>query len=575
VASMGQQINPCQRDPQATTAQEVTPQMFRVTPTVSTPEVVTPGMHPALKTVEKYFKGALEAKEVARRTKRLLSRQYGFKQENVIYGESTCPDEINHEDCSIGSYMQQDWGEVFQMGGIGGCPYVGKFGYKAMLAHAPDNGNVVILFGPHVGISPSGEVGKFSRIGQKKLSTACGAAIAAFNAGKSGDFSDQGDQDIQQSFLKERLGIQAGEIAQAENPMAELAHRAYLLVEQMMIDIAQPPEEFGHFALIGGIQLNMPEPFNEYFLPLTFQVSSKDATGHHRFEDLLPTFNDTGTDEKAIHSSLSRHFSGWATNEDIVKFTQAILQVDYGFSAKNTLYGQSLCVDEVNHAAGELGDQMRHCWGHVFNLGGVGGIPFVGKTGFTAFSHHVPDNGNLFVLYAANIGISPKGELGKILRDGQNKLSTCPASAVAAYKVGLGQSSGMNQDDLPSHDMMKHLENALAGRARSISQADNPMQELALQMFDIADQNMRDIINYEYGNGYLALLGGIQINLSSPLGSIFLPLRFTVARKGQEQGADLMPQLRQQLDLHAPDKPSDPADVLPRREGAFWARQRS
>jgi hypothetical protein len=572
---MGNDLSQCQLNG-ATTAHE-TDQPAYVSPVLAVPVFKvsnTEGPHPAFSTIDKYFKGALEAKEVARRTKRLLTRQYGFKQENVMYGESTCPDEINHMDCSLGSYMQQDWGEVFQMGGIGGCPYVGKFGYQAMLAHAPDNGNVVILFGPHVGISPAGEVGKFSRIGQKKLSTACGAAIAAFNAGLSGDVSDQGDQDIQQSFLKERLGTQAGQIARAENPMAELAHRAYALVEQMMIDIADPPAEFAHFALIGGIQINMPEPLNEYFLPLMFKVSSKDRSGKHSFEDMLPAFNETGTDEQAIYTSLSRHFGGWATNDDIVKYTQAILQIDYGFSARNTLYGQSLCVDEVNHASGELGDQMRRCWGHVFNLGGVGGIPFVGKTGFTAFSHHVPDNGNLFVLYAANIGISPKGELGKILRDGQNKLSTCPASAVAAYKAGLGQSSSQAQDSTPSHDMMKHLERALAGRAHGIEQADNPMHELAMQMFDIADQNMHDIINYEYGSGYLALLGGIQINLSSPLGSVFLPLRFTVARKGQAE-VDLMPQLRNQLDIHSTDSPKDPADVLPRREGAFWARQRS
>merc|ERR1719410_1222513 len=207
--------------------------------------------------------------------------------------------------------------------------------------------------------------------------------------------------------------------------------------------------------------------------------------------DLLPRFNSLGMDEPAVQRSLNTHFSGFQNNADLVKFSQAILQVRFGFTQKNTLYGQSLGADEANHVAGELVDQMRHCWGHVFNLGGVGGIPFVGKTGFTAFSHHVPDNGNLFVLYAANIGISPKGELGKILRDGQNKLSTCPASAVAAYKVGLGQSSSQSQDDMPSHDMMKHLEKALAGRSRAISQADNPMQELALQMFDIADQNMR------------------------------------------------------------------------------------
>merc|ERR1719297_140190 len=144
-----------------------------------------------LQTVRQCFPGAMEAKQVAVRSKRFLVRQYQFTADNTIYGESTCPDEINHMDCSLGAYLQQDWGECFQMGGIGGCPYVGKEGYEVLCSHIPDNGNVVIMFGPHVGISPEGEVGKFSRIGQNKLSTACGAAIAAFNAGSAGDFSDQ------------------------------------------------------------------------------------------------------------------------------------------------------------------------------------------------------------------------------------------------------------------------------------------------------------------------------------------------------------------------------------------------
>merc|ERR1719223_2626567 len=122
----------------------------------------------AVQTVRKCFPGALEAKEVARRSKRFLVRQYQFTAENTIYGESTCPDEINHMDCSLGSYLMKDWGECFQMGGIGGCPYVGQTGFETLISHAPVEGNIVIMFGPHVGIAPNGEVGKYLRIGQKK-----------------------------------------------------------------------------------------------------------------------------------------------------------------------------------------------------------------------------------------------------------------------------------------------------------------------------------------------------------------------------------------------------------------------
>jgi hypothetical protein len=463
--------------------------------------------------------------------------------------------------------MQQDWGECFQMGGIGGCPYVGKEGYDVLMSHIPDDGNVVIMFGPHVGVSPEGEVGKFSRIGQKKLSTACGAAIAAFNAGCAGDYSDQGDQDIQQSMLKQKLGKQATEIAKAEVPMAELAMRAYGIVEEMITEVATHSASCKHLVLIGGIQINMPEPFAEYFLPLKFTVSSKVGKAAPTLTDLLPDFNAVTMDETAVQRSLNKHFPGFKNNEDLVKFSQSILQVKYGFTNRNTLYGQSIGADEANHLTGELGDQMRSTWGHVFNLGGIGGIPFVGKTGFTAFSHHVPDNGNLLVVYAPNIGISPNGEIGKLLRDGQHKLTMTCSSAIQAYQSVL---KGERVPDGATHDMMIHLKRALAGRATAISKAEDPMAALAREMFEISDKQMRDIINFGYGNGWLALLGGIQINLSSPFASVFLPLKFTIAKNGTQE-IDLMPDLMQQFKGHEDGGKTE----LSKRDDAFWARQRS
>merc|ERR1719458_1306504 len=291
-----------------------------------------------------------------------------------------------------------------------------------------------------------------------------------------------------------------------------------------MTEIATHSVGCKHLVLIGGIQINMPERFKEYFL-------------------------------------------GFKSNEDVVKFSQSLLQVKYGFTTRNTLYGQSIGADEANHVTGELADQMRHTWGHVFNLGGIGGIPFVGKTGFTAFSHHVPDNGNLFVVYAPNIGMSPNGELGKLLRHGQNKLTLTCSSAMEAYNSAL---KGEKVSDGPTHDMMTHLKRAMAGKATAISKAKDPMAALAREMFEISDKQMRDIINFGYGDGWLALLGGIQINLSSPLASVFLPLKFTMAKNGTPE-IDLMPELLHQFKIHEDGARPE----LAKREGAFWARQRS
>ena len=108
----------------------------------------------------------------------------GFEYENTLYAQSICPDEINHLDAGLPKLLQTQWGtdgQVFHMGGLGGLPFTGSTGFGAFAAHVPTDGNLFIVFAPHVGIGPGGEVGKYLRDGQSSLSTACGAAIGALS----------------------------------------------------------------------------------------------------------------------------------------------------------------------------------------------------------------------------------------------------------------------------------------------------------------------------------------------------------------------------------------------------------
>lgn len=51
------------------------------------------------------------------------------------------------------------------MGGLGGIPFIGKSGYKALVNHLPVGGNLFILFAPHVGVTSHGNIGKIERPG--------------------------------------------------------------------------------------------------------------------------------------------------------------------------------------------------------------------------------------------------------------------------------------------------------------------------------------------------------------------------------------------------------------------------
>lgn len=91
----------------------------------------------------------------------------GFTDDNTLYADSSCPDEINHDDPDedLTSLFTRRWGEVFPLSGLAGMPFVGKTGWGAFSSHCPEDGNIVVLFAPHVGVDRDGNVGKIYRDG--------------------------------------------------------------------------------------------------------------------------------------------------------------------------------------------------------------------------------------------------------------------------------------------------------------------------------------------------------------------------------------------------------------------------
>lgn len=143
--------------------------------------------------------------------------RFGFTSDNTLFGDCTCPDEINHNDIGedITSLFTHRWRKIFTLSGIGGLPFAGKTGWAAFSSHTPKDGNIVVLFAPHVGIDCDGNVGKVHRVGIENSTTACGAAIGAYNAVRNdkgqGDFRN-GYHDHQMDCIKNLLIDHVGEI---------------------------------------------------------------------------------------------------------------------------------------------------------------------------------------------------------------------------------------------------------------------------------------------------------------------------------------------------------------------------
>jgi len=116
-----------------------------------------------------------------------------------------------------------------------------------------------------------------------------------------------------------------------------------------------------------------------------------------------------------------------------------------GFDADNTLYADCSCPDEINHddPDEDITSLMTKRWGEIFPLAGLAGFPFTGRTGWGAFSAHVPTDGHIMVLYAPHVGVDCNGKVGSIHRYGQDADSAaCGAAIGASAAIKADKSAG-------------------------------------------------------------------------------------------------------------------------------------
>jgi len=240
----------------------------------------------------RFFPGALSSEDIDRKVaKALYSR--GYTPANTLFATSTCPDEVNYLPGDMLNLMTTRWGESFSLGGLGGVPFVGKAGLGAYAHHAPDkNGKLLIVIAPHVGVEYDGKVGALRRVNQEGVSTACGAAIGAYNAimkqaleedkkkaageavvasaGASADFYD-----AQIKFIIKELGARLDGVEKAPDPIAFATYQMFALIREFFINQILTAngvyDEAKEIAVLGGIMVNRAEG-GDRFVPLMFQT---------------------------------------------------------------------------------------------------------------------------------------------------------------------------------------------------------------------------------------------------------------------------------------------------------------
>jgi len=214
-------------------------------------------------------------------------KEYGYGETSLV-ATSLCCDEVNRV---LEKDFSEHYTDNFSMGGLAGFPFGGVVSFGAMAHHIPDDGSCLIVFGPHVGIDSDGNVGSVNRRGRAAPGACCGSACAAMghvgcvHKGEAEPspvsvYSDPVNQ--QQALVGHLLMPYAEDLEKAENPMIQLPLSLYDAQKKMMDAIVaggcQEVAGDGKIALLGGVQINTPDPESDYFLPLQFEVRSNKNT---------------------------------------------------------------------------------------------------------------------------------------------------------------------------------------------------------------------------------------------------------------------------------------------------------
>ena len=240
--------------------------------------------------------------------------------------------------------------------------------------------------------------------------------------------------------------------------------------------------------------------------------------------------------------AVDKSFPGAQTNKELVGNIKSAL-AKYGYG-KSSLVATSLCADEVNRP---LERDLGALFDDNFSMGGLAGFPFGGITAFGAMASHIPDGGSCLVVFGPHVGVDSTGKVGTVERRGRKNGGACCGSAVAAsgYVAGVhsGTTAKYGPPEVPDDAQQNFVGTALLPYAEALEAASDKMTELPYALYDAQKKLMDTIVKAGAGSvagdGKIAVLGGIQINLPPGKSDCFLPLSVEVYSNGGELIEDI------------------------------------
>lgn len=200
------------------------------------------------------------------------------------------------------------------------------------------------------------------------------------------------------------------------------------------------------------------------------------------------------------------------TGENVTEKYLFFLEKEYRSDLTKMLFATSLCSDDVN-----ISTNFRKVLARPFTLGGLGGLPYSGITGMVSFAHHIPDGGDAFIFYGPHIGITDNGELGKMKRPGQTRLT----NSCGALMLALERLQQKTEVYVPIHSELDYqqvlLEQTVMPYKQRILEAEDPKKEITEIFYEEIHKKLQLLVKIskkEFQCPRIFLLGGIIINTS-------------------------------------------------------------
>lgn len=222
--------------------------------------------------VKANFPNALDAKDTSIHYLGKMQLEYKIDISKVLMATSVCSDDINVPSTTFFNVL---FGP-FNMGGLGGLPFSGQTGMTAFAHHIPDEGSAFIFYGPHIGITIDGELGKMHRPRQEETGNSCGALMLALSRLEDKDYKPViNDDDYQQMKLEESLLPYRDEILKSDSPEKAITEATFKIINEKIYEYVKTCKEEFHVdrvTLLGGIVINTDYGMDDYFDARNFEV---------------------------------------------------------------------------------------------------------------------------------------------------------------------------------------------------------------------------------------------------------------------------------------------------------------